>query len=65
VTEVVATARIAEVARMLGGAQVTDATLLHATEMIATQAVNTLDNGKLAPVLSILDAKSTKNKALA
>jgi hypothetical protein len=33
--------------------------------MIATQAVNTLDNGKLAPVLSILDAKSTKNKALA
>jgi DNA repair protein RecN (Recombination protein N) len=65
VTEVVATARIAEVARMLGGAQVTDATLLHATEMIATQAVNTLNNGKLAPVLSILDAKSTKNKALA
>ena len=40
VSEVVKSDRVAEIARMLGGAQVTDATLLHATEMIATQATN-------------------------
>ncbi len=35
--------RVAEVARMLGGERVSDATLAHATEMIATQSINTLD----------------------
>jgi DNA repair protein RecN (Recombination protein N) len=41
VTEVVKSDRVAEIARMLGGAQMTEATLLHATEMIAAQAANT------------------------
>lgn len=40
VTEVVKSDRVAEIARMLGGAQMTEATLLHATEMIAAQAAN-------------------------
>lgn len=65
VTQVVATARIAEVARMLGGAQVTDATLLHATEMIATKAENTPDNGIFSSKIMTLDAKLAKNKAVA
>ena len=33
--------RVAEIARMLGGERVTDATLMHATEMIAIQATST------------------------
>ena len=43
VTEVVKSDRVNEIARMLGGAQVTDATIAHATEMIAIQAINTPD----------------------
>jgi DNA repair protein RecN (Recombination protein N) len=41
VTAVVNAQRVNEIARMLGGAQVTDATIAHATEMIAVQAINT------------------------
>ena len=41
VSQVVNSDRVNEIARMLGGAQVTDATLAHATEMIAVQAINT------------------------
>jgi DNA repair protein RecN (Recombination protein N) len=43
VTEVLKSDRVNEIARMLGGAQVTDATIAHATEMIAIQAINTPD----------------------
>jgi DNA repair protein RecN (Recombination protein N) len=64
VTEVVQTDRVNEIARMLGGAQVTEATILHATEMIAIQATNTTIRGIFTPVLTTLDAKSTKSKAL-
>lgn len=64
VTEVVQTDRVNEIARMLGGAQVTEATILHATEMIAIQATNTTTRGIFTPVLTTLDAKSTKSKAL-
>ncbi|MEY3783067.1 MAG: putative repair ATPase, partial [Pseudomonadota bacterium] len=64
VTEVVQTDRVNEIARMLGGAQVTEATILHATEMIAIQATNTKTRGIFTPVLTTLDAKSTKSKAL-
>jgi DNA repair protein RecN (Recombination protein N) len=63
VAEVVQTDRINEIARMLGGAQVTEATILHATEMIATQATNTMASGIFTPILTTLDAKSTKSKA--
>jgi DNA repair protein RecN (Recombination protein N) len=65
VTEVLNADRVNEIARMLGGAQVTEATILHAAEMIATQADNTLDNGIFTPILTTLDAKSTKSKAIA
>jgi DNA repair protein RecN (Recombination protein N) len=41
VAEVVKADRVNEIARMLGGALVTEATILHATEMIAIQATNT------------------------
>ena len=41
VTPVLEKQRVAEIARMLGGERVTDATLTHATEMIAIQAINT------------------------
>ncbi|MEQ1536414.1 MAG: DNA repair protein RecN [Burkholderiaceae bacterium] len=65
VTEVMNSDRINEIARMLGGAQVTEATILHAAEMIATQAINKPANGIFTPILTTLDAKSTKSKALA
>jgi DNA repair protein RecN (Recombination protein N) len=65
VTEVLNTDRVNEVARMLGGAKVTEATVLHATEMIAAQAINTPASGIFTPILTTLDAKSTKSKALA
>jgi len=65
VTEVVNADRIGEIARMLGGALVTEATISHATEMIAINAINTPARGIFTPVLAVLDAKSTKNKALA
>jgi DNA repair protein RecN (Recombination protein N) len=64
VTEVVQTDRVNEIARMLGGAQVTEATILHATEMIAIQATNTPARGLFTPVYGVLEAKSTKSKAL-
>jgi DNA repair protein RecN (Recombination protein N) len=58
VTEVIKTDRVAEIARMLGGAQVTDATLLHATEMIATQVSN-------MPATGVFDAlKNNDTKTL-
>ncbi|MEY4585452.1 MAG: hypothetical protein RJB10_1949, partial [Pseudomonadota bacterium] len=65
VTEVENSDRVSEIARMLGGAQVTEATILHAIEMIATQAENTPASGIFTPILTTLDAKSTKSKALA
>ena len=65
VTEVVQSDRVNEIARMLGGAQVTEATILHATEMIAIQAINTPSKGIFEPIFGALGAKSTKSKALA
>ena len=65
VTEVVKADRISEIARMLGGAQVTDATILHATEMIAIQAINTPAIAIFNAVLPVNSNKSPKPKALA
>ena len=65
VTAVVNVERVNEIARMLGGAQVTEATILHATEMIATQAVKTPATSIFTPISTTLDVKSPKNKALA
>ena len=65
VTEVVKADRINEIARMLGGAQVTDATILHATEMIAIQAINTSATAIFNAVLPVNSNKSPKPKALA
>ncbi len=65
VTEVVQTDRVNEIARMLGGAQVTEATILHATEMIASQAINTPAKGRFTPIFGVSEAKSTKSKAVA
>ena len=65
VTEVLNADRVGEIARMLGGAQVTDATILHATEMIAAKATNTPATGIFNPILEVSNAKPTKNKALA
>jgi DNA repair protein RecN (Recombination protein N) len=59
VTEVVKADRVNEIARMLGGAQVTEATILHATEMIAIQAINTPASGMFKP------SKTINSKALA
>jgi DNA repair protein RecN (Recombination protein N) len=42
VTPVEKTDRVNEIARMLGGAKVTDATIAHAIDMIAVQSTNTL-----------------------
>jgi DNA repair protein RecN (Recombination protein N) len=56
VTAVVNAERVAEIARMLGGAQVTEATILHATEMIATKSTNERTIGILSP----LQANSSK-----
>jgi DNA repair protein RecN (Recombination protein N) len=65
VTEVVNAERVNEIARMLGGAQVTKATILHATEMIAAQAINTPAIGIFNPILATSNVKSTKSKSLA
>jgi DNA repair protein RecN (Recombination protein N) len=65
VTAVVSTHRINEIARMLGGAQVTDATILHAMEMIATNSINTSATGRIISTPSVLDVKLGKSKALA
>ena len=65
VTEVVKADRINEIARMLGGAQVTDATILHATEMIAIQSINTPAKAIFNAVLPVSSNKSPKPKALA
>ena len=65
VTEVVKADRINEIARMLGGAQVTDATILHATEMIAIQEINTPAKAIFNTVLPVNSNKSPKPKALA
>jgi DNA repair protein RecN (Recombination protein N) len=64
VTEVVNAERINEIARMLGGAQVTEATILHATEMIAAQSINTPSIGIFNPILATSNVKSIKSKAL-
>jgi DNA repair protein RecN (Recombination protein N) len=50
VTEVVNTDRVNEIARMLGGSKVTEATISHATEMIAIQAINTPAKGIFTPL---------------
>jgi DNA repair protein RecN (Recombination protein N) len=65
VTEVVNAERVNEIARMLGGAQVTKATILHATEMIAVKAINTPAIGIFNPILATSNVKSTKSKSLA
>ena len=65
VTEVDQTDRVNEIARMLGGAQVTEATILHATEMIAIQAINTTTRVIFGTILSDGNVKSTKSKAIA
>ena len=52
VTEVMKADRVNEIARMLGGAQVTDATIMHATEMIAIQATNTSANAIFLPEIT-------------
>jgi DNA repair protein RecN (Recombination protein N) len=57
VTAVVNADRVAEIARMLGGAQVTAATILHATEMIATQAAKTPATSIFTPTSATLDVK--------
>ena len=62
VSPVVGTQRVNEVARMLGGALVTEATILHATEMIAIQAVNKPAKGIFT---SISSEKPVKSKVLA
>jgi len=62
VTPVEKTERVNEIARMLGGAKVTDATIAHAIDMIATQAINTLANAEFEPIFT---AKSFKAKVSA
>jgi DNA repair protein RecN (Recombination protein N) len=57
VTAVVNADRVAEIARMLGGAQVTAATILHATEMIATQSAKTTATSIFTPTSATLDVK--------
>jgi DNA repair protein RecN (Recombination protein N) len=52
VTEVVNADRVNEIARMLGGSKVTEATISHATEMIAIQAINTPAKGTFLPLKS-------------
>jgi DNA repair protein RecN (Recombination protein N) len=65
VAAVVNAERVNEIARMLGGAQVTEATILHATEMIAIQAINTPDNALFDTQFGAETAKSSKSKAMA
>jgi DNA repair protein RecN (Recombination protein N) len=65
VTAVLGADRVNEIARMLGGAQVTEATILHATEMIAIQEINTPPRAIFDTILSASNVKSTKTKALA
>ncbi|MEY4911180.1 MAG: repair protein RecN [Pseudomonadota bacterium] len=65
VAAVVNAERVNEIARMLGGAQVTEATILHATEMIAIQAMNTPDNALFDTQFGAETAKSSKSKAMA
>jgi DNA repair protein RecN (Recombination protein N) len=65
VTEVVQSDRVNEIARMLGGAQVTEATILHATEMIAIKAINTPARVIFDTILLDGNVKSTKSKAIA
>jgi DNA repair protein RecN (Recombination protein N) len=65
VNEVVKAERVAEIARMLGGAQVTDATILHATEMIAIQATNKPANAIFSSKNMTFDEKPANNKAVA
>ena len=62
VTPVEKTERVNEIARMLGGAKVTDATIAHAIDMIATQAINTLANAEFEPIFT---AKTFKAKVSA
>ena len=64
VTEVVQSDRVNEIARMLGGAHVTEATILHATEMIAIQATNTPAKAIFDTILSASNVRSTKTRAL-
>jgi DNA repair protein RecN (Recombination protein N) len=52
VTPVENAERVNEIARMLGGSKVTDATIAHAIDMIATQATNTMVNDVFEPFLT-------------
>jgi DNA repair protein RecN (Recombination protein N) len=53
VTAVVNAQRVNEIARMLGGAKVTDATIQHATEMIANYSTNTSATSINTPKLAV------------
>ena len=58
VSPVLGKQRVAEIARMLGGERVSDATLAHATEMIATQANNTPAMVLFTPKTRVLTQES-------
>ena len=60
VTPVLEKQRVAEIARMLGGERVTEATLMHATEMIAIQATNTPANAKFSSKIEVLGKNTPK-----
>ncbi|MDO8459103.1 MAG: DNA repair protein RecN [Burkholderiaceae bacterium] len=58
VSPVLGKQRVAEIARMLGGERVSDATLAHATEMIAVQANNTPAKAIFTPKTRVLTQES-------
>jgi DNA repair protein RecN (Recombination protein N) len=60
VTPVLNQQRVGEIARMLGGERVTDATLMHATEMIAVQSKNTTAISKFSQKNEILGKNTPK-----
>ena len=60
VTPVLDQLRVAEIARMLGGERVTDATLIHATEMIAIQSTNTPTTAKFNSKNEVLGKNTPK-----
>ena len=63
VTPVLEKQRVAEIARMLGGERVTDATLIHATEMIAIQQTNTPTTAKFTSKNEVLGKNTPKVSA--
>lgn len=58
VSPVLGKQRVAEIARMLGGERVSDATLAHATEMIAVQVNNTPDKALFPHKTRVLTQES-------